>query len=1114
MQAKIFHKPLFWVFSTILAAGLGYAAFRLFPITFPIVSLDLTMDRTAALTRASELATELSIGPKEYSQAVLFAGDDKAKIFIQLEGGGVEKFKEVVKEEYFAPYCWVVRHFNPLEKHEAMFYFMPDGRPYGFGERLPDSVELPNVDKTEAEALAKEFASKYWSIDFAQHTLVEHSTEEKPNGRIDHTLEYERTDATIGDAPYRVTIRISGNKPTKTMVDIKIPQAFERRYACMRSANAIIADWASTAMYILYYLLGCLLGLMLLLRADRDWLIWRAPFFWAFFISLGMILSTLNHYPLWWISYQTTDSTISFIASMLQLLLVSFGNYFIKLFIAFVAAESLTRKAFPNQIQLWSSAEPDVASSWQMIGRTIGGYLMISFDFMFVTLFYLFSLHYLGWWSPADTLIEPNILATYFPWFSPFISALRAGFWEECLFRAIPLASAMLLAKKYGKKYWIMGGAMILQAVIFAAAHANYPAQPAYARLVELIIPSFVFGGLYLAFGLIPAIISHVTYDLILMALPIFVSDAPGSFFNKVMVVLCGLIPIMVLLYGRIVKGRFHKLSEHWYNYLWEPRTRSSLIQDDTLHEEPLQPRAYRLPIILLGLLGFGAWAFYRHTAQDIKPLSLTRTEALANAQEAEIHFNLNIPHDMSISSDVGGKLDKSNIFVWRTAGKETYAQLDGKYIMAPHWKIRHASFDGDIVKSAEEYATYVGNDGFAEFQHLLPKEQEGASLTQEEARAKTHEILQKYYSVTPEDVTEISAREEKQPKRRDWEFIYRLKKGPDLGEGQLRIRINIGGDQVIGHDQLLHIPEEWERTYDYEAKLEQLIKNSSLILLLLLVLLLGTIIIKKRPVHPFALRAACIIGGLLLLKTLIQLVNLWPLLTADFNTSTPYWRQVGLMLTTVLSRSLGMCLFLVWLTGYVLGLLRGRCTKSRQETVAQGLSIGLLIAGIAAFLGFIIKPTKPLWLDTTNAATYLPWLSMGLVTFTNMISATLVSLFILHGLNMLSDYGRKNHLLLVITLLLIGCALAGFEPSTSLFIWLATGIGVGVGAVAIYYLVLRFNYCVVAVLVATHLTIDLVQEALLKVFPGAWLGAAFAIVICWLVAFGMIEALSRTKKA
>ena len=104
---------------------------------------------------------------------------------------------------------------------------------------------------------------------------------------------------------------------------------------------------------------------------------------------------------------------------------------------------------------------------------------------------------WLGWWSPSDALFDPDLLATYFPWMGSIANSAQAGFWEECLFRAVPLAGAALLGKKFGKKGWWIGGALILQAVIFGAGHANYPAQPAYARVVELMIPSLGFGLIY-----------------------------------------------------------------------------------------------------------------------------------------------------------------------------------------------------------------------------------------------------------------------------------------------------------------------------------------------------------------------------------------------------------------------------------------------------------------------------------------------------------------------------------------------------------------------------------------------------------------------------------------
>jgi hypothetical protein len=56
--------------------------------------------------------------------------------------------------------------------------------------------------------------------------------------------------------------------------------------------------------------------------------------------------------------------------------------------------------------------------------------------------------------------------------------SLRAGFWEECLFRAAPLAGATLIGDRPEGRRWWIGGTLVAQALIFGAVHANYPAQP------------------------------------------------------------------------------------------------------------------------------------------------------------------------------------------------------------------------------------------------------------------------------------------------------------------------------------------------------------------------------------------------------------------------------------------------------------------------------------------------------------------------------------------------------------------------------------------------------------------------------------------------------------
>ena len=68
----MFRKPVFWV-AFFVAALVGVAvAVHLFPVAMPFVTLDLKMDRDAALVAARELATRHGWGPEGHREAAAF----------------------------------------------------------------------------------------------------------------------------------------------------------------------------------------------------------------------------------------------------------------------------------------------------------------------------------------------------------------------------------------------------------------------------------------------------------------------------------------------------------------------------------------------------------------------------------------------------------------------------------------------------------------------------------------------------------------------------------------------------------------------------------------------------------------------------------------------------------------------------------------------------------------------------------------------------------------------------------------------------------------------------------------------------------------------------------
>src|ERR1700694_2685132 len=101
---------------------------------------------------------------------------------------------------------------------------------------------------------------------------------------------------------------------------------------------------------------------------------------------------------------------------------------------------------------------------------------------------------YLGWWQPSEALTDPNVLGSALPALAPIGMALQAGFMEECLVRAVPLSSVALIGRRFGHRSLLIALALVLQAIVFGAAHANYPGFPAYSRLVELVISAFLLG--------------------------------------------------------------------------------------------------------------------------------------------------------------------------------------------------------------------------------------------------------------------------------------------------------------------------------------------------------------------------------------------------------------------------------------------------------------------------------------------------------------------------------------------------------------------------------------------------------------------------------------------
>ena len=209
-------RPAFWI---LLAARFTRSRRRRRPLSSPAPSRSSpsTSRWTASMRSprrgASWRATQL--GPADYRQAASFTGDDEAQTFVELEGGGKEAFTRMLREQLYAAYTWRVRQFREGETNETTIQFTPDGKPYGFVERLREDAPGASLDAAAARAIAEGAGTSRWNVDFRDFKLVEQGQERRPAGRVDHTFTYERTSETLKEGRYRLRLVVSGDRLTE-----------------------------------------------------------------------------------------------------------------------------------------------------------------------------------------------------------------------------------------------------------------------------------------------------------------------------------------------------------------------------------------------------------------------------------------------------------------------------------------------------------------------------------------------------------------------------------------------------------------------------------------------------------------------------------------------------------------------------------------------------------------------------------------------------------------------------------------------------------------------------------------------------------------------------------
>jgi hypothetical protein len=950
-----------WLLLVLLATASGVYAWRTFPASYPLLDLDVRMSRGAALAAADSIAARLGLGPADARRVAVFQGDAEAQTFIELEGGGPDAFRELVRSGAHRGWQWEVRRFQPGEVHEATIFLDPDGRPAGFRERIPEEAPGAALEADSARTLALATAASAWGVEPGAGWIERPAAvEARPAGRLDHTFTWEQEHEALGEGRFRLRMVVTGDRLSELTRSVHVPEAFDRRYRAIRAANEGLALGANVAMVILYGVGGIIVGLVVLARRQR--LHARPALGWAAALAALVTAGLANWLPLSWSGYDTAVPEGMFLFQQLGLAVASMVGLTLMFGASFLGGENLARAAFGRHPYLWGVFSREAGGSSGMLRRVLIGMLLTPVFLGYMVAFGVLTRDWTGWWNPITPLIEPNLIATPLPWLEVIAVPLQAAVWEELLFRAVPFGAAMLLARRFGGRGAWLAAAMVVQAVVFAAAHANYPAQPAHARLVELLLPSVLFGVLFLRWGLVPAIVLHFEYNLVLFALPIFATPADALLGSKAMVVLAGLSPLIIVLLRRAQAGAWHPLPERSRNaaHLAPPATRAPGEELASSPVPPPSPPARSLPLrglVAVSAVGLAVWAVSIATRPEpSQRVSVSRSAALAVARDTLSAIGVETA-EWTIVARLHAGIGDPHRYIWQRGGPAVFDSLLGRYLPAPRWEVSLRRHEAEVAERAEEWQVMILGDGrVSQVVHRLPEGRAGAFLDEASARLAADSALWAAYGIATDSMELVAAVPTERPARRDWVFTWAHPPDPRLGDGRLRVEIELGGGEVVRTARSVHVPETWQRERRASA-MQRLLPGFFGAAVLGGLWLAGSITgLMRWSRGTLARERTLAVGALVMACTVAMAANGWLVTLANFTTSEP----VALQRIIALVGAAFAALFM----GGAAGLLAGLPLSGERATGAArwipGLALGAAVIGLRSLIGILGRGDSP----------------------------------------------------------------------------------------------------------------------------------------------------------
>ena len=1067
MEQQLTRRDLYFILACLAISALCLTVgIHYFYRAFPEASIDFKITRQQAQTQAASFLQERGLELENYRHSAVFSFDGRAKTFLERQLG-LEGATAVIGDPVRL-WRWNNRWVRELQKEEYRVHITTAGALVGFAHEIEEDAEGANLSEIEARYTAEQFLTSTLGREVAALEFVEAATTERKN-RTDHTFTWKLRDFEIGEATYRIGIGIQGDQIGGFREYLKVPEAWTRDYEELTSKNQ--ATGLIAGVFLVLTLL-CMLVTFVHSARGHD-VRWKTALIFGTIAFVLTLLDQLNSLPVTEHNYDTTDTFGSFLTE--QLLFSVLGALGQGIYIAFLtaAAESIYRRAYGEQISIGEQFSFHGMRTKRFLMGTIVGLTMTAFLFAYQTVFYLVAEHF-GAWSPAD-IPYSEMVNTYFPWIVVLLIGFLPAVSEEFISRAFSIP----FLHKYLKSRW---AAVVISALIWGFAHANYPQQPFFFRGIEVGIAGIIIGAVMLRWGIFPALVWHYTVDALLTALILLRSS--NSYFVISAAVSAGifLLPLLLAL-ALYLRDRYFVDPVSMLNKSHSP----PLPERELPQDVDISPEAQLLREMPEAVVG----AYESLTRRRLFVAALVVAASLAvflvdveepldfidYAVTAEVAEAIAVGHLEEAGIDVAAyqvvttqhnQPDARAIkYIAERQPLSRIRQLYTEDMRASLWRTR---FYRELHK--EEYQVYVdpADSSIYTAVHILPEEAPGADLGEEEARAIAAAHMRAYgLDLATFELKEASS--EKLQARRDHHFVWEAREGDPRNVGELKFRcaVKIAGDQPAHLRRYAKIPEAWEREREESNTLRAVLNGITIVVIVAVALHLIWLLIRQIRGPGITWKPALKLGALGCLVFMAKFLNDLPTFQSAYRTEISqniftilqavgiFFAILGTGLMLVLALALATTLYPDW---------RQRLDLTRRAHLLRdaGLVAVLILVADKSFGHFttFLREYFSTHLTSPNLAivggldSFVPFLG----GFTNSLLATVFAPMLAGIVVYYARQVLRTPAYVGLTLLGLSAVSAGADAHTSGEFWLAFGLSllqIAYFALILYYL-LRNN--------------------------------------------------------